>query len=572
VSFKYAGSNFTLREKLEEYADTTFAKYDLILPSPKSVKGLGSLKLVKEDRGLPLIIRPSGRDAVSETALNLFEENVRSNLNVDENLIKNNRLVTDNVWEEQIQSQRIIFCLGKNVFENQYREKLPYYRIKGRKQGYFIYSVPDHPNIVFISGNTPMGLYNGVLTAIQLLEKKRGFFHNADIIDYPDNDIRSFMLSGTNTGAKEAKKFSRFKINSFYLPAERIGDDTLTSFPLLKNLSSVSDINLYSCPVKAGSGNSTTISVSSLLNNDAGIFDGYLYMSENIPSTGRKSVYDGYVPDLSDKDRNAFGRIAASVNNNANLQFLPPCHNNQLMDYSRGLSENYLAGLPEYLPGDASVIWTGNADISGNIDEADVFRFVPYFGKQRSIFLDNQMIFTDLDYLMTEEDSTNSNLIITNGLFYPYKESLKKQLRHHFNHIIIHSDANDLFDDIRLTTAAEYMWNSNRYDPELILFKILVTRFGVENAKTLVQLNEIYVNMLPELRNIMDVRNVNKQFKQIDLMLEGYDEIRAKVTDKRMHEIMKIFDTNVASIKRNVAKMKKDIQSANETKKTEKTE
>ena len=64
---------------------------------------------------------------------------------------------------------------------------------------------------------------------------------------------------------------------------------------------------------------------------------------------------------------------------------------------------------------------------------------------------------------------------------------------------------------VRLATAADFMWNAKQYSAELSLWKVLLTRYGAENARSLIMYAEKYSLMLEillKLRlNIQVARN-----------------------------------------------------------------
>ena len=576
VSFKYSDNNLTIKEKLSRYKDKIPTKYDLLIPSPKEVKGLESLKLIKDNK-LPVIVKPAVNDELSSDAINRLEKSIRENLETD-----NSQQIVSNTLpdDKTIDSGRLIFCLGKNELHDKYKDHLPYEKILGKSQGYFISTISDLPNVVFISGNTSAGIYYGVLTAIQLFDKERELFYNANIIDYPDCSRRSVMISGMSGDMHELTELDKLKINSYYLPYDNVRSNYQKTIPKLRELSEISRINLFSEPyfptmfsdsLESDTCNPDEIRVieqddltgiARYINSNNGLFDGFLYMARDIPPLHNCSKTEEKEHDVNDYHYDFFMRIYSSVlDKNLEMSFLPSYCNNQLMDLSYGAARLYYKNLTASFPSHSSLIWAGNAKTSGNIDEAEIYRIKSLLNKSiKLVFLDNSFIDKDLNTLLASDDSANVNLVLVNGLIYPYKPGLDNTLIRHFSYPIVNTITKDKFDLIRSATVAEYFWNKRSYNPDKTLYKILVSYYGHKGAQDLIRLNDLYLNMKLEMRNLEKQKNVNKQFKQIELMLGNYRNIRVTINDSRMKEILIVFDKYINEIERNLSILKKHVK------------
>jgi hypothetical protein len=80
---------------------------------------------------------------------------------------------------------------------------------------------------------------------------------------------------------------------------------------------------------------------------------------------------------------------------------------------------------------------------------------------------------------------------------------------------------------IRIATAADYMWNTRTYDPDLSLWKVLVSRYGREAAMNLYQFNESYMTLFGSLTALKNDSGNQRYARQIKDQLEVMQETLA---------------------------------------------
>jgi hypothetical protein len=93
--------------------------------------------------------------------------------------------------------------------------------------------------------------------------------------------------------------------------------------------------------------------------------------------------------------------------------------------------------------------------------------------------------------------------------------------------IIINSPLDSELMRIRLATAADYMWNTLTYDPDLSLWKVLVSHYGREAAMNLYHFNESYMTLFGFLATLKTGTGHQRQARMIKNKLEVMQETLA---------------------------------------------
>ena len=88
---------------------------------------------------------------------------------------------------------------------------------------------------------------------------------------------------------------------------------------------------------------------------------------------------------------------------------------------------------------------------------------------------------------------------------------------------------NTVFDRIRLQTASDFFWNPTNYDPDLSLYRALVSEFGEQTTQDLVYFNDYYFKLKSELILAEESKNINKHQRRIITCLAGLKEYRDKI-------------------------------------------
>ena len=89
----------------------------------------------------------------------------------------------------------LIFSIGTTFLTQQYHNELPYPSIANKEKGYFIHSINDQNNIILIDATTSQGIVYAIRSCIQLFDRDKLVFHNANIIDYPALEHYSVITS-----------------------------------------------------------------------------------------------------------------------------------------------------------------------------------------------------------------------------------------------------------------------------------------------------------------------------------------------------------------------------------------
>jgi hypothetical protein len=90
--------------------------------------------------------------------------------------------------------------------------------------------------------------------------------------------------------------------------------------------------------------------------------------------------------------------------------------------------------------------------------------------------------------------------------------------------IIINSPLDSELMKIRIATAADYLWNTRTYDPDLSLWKVLVSRYGREVGMNLYRFNESYMNLIGSLTALKNDSGNQRYARQIKHQLEIMQE------------------------------------------------
>ncbi|RLD64869.1 MAG: hypothetical protein DRI98_15210 [Bacteroidetes bacterium] len=83
---------------------------------------------------------------------------------------------------------------------------------------------------------------------------------------------------------------------------------------------------------------------------------------------------------------------------------------------------------------------------------------------------------------------------------------------------------------IKYATFADFAWNTDGYDPDMSLFRVLVSEFGKEGALELLQFNDAYyelVSVWSEIRNGKENAKKEHQYKITEAQIaQGVKSIR----------------------------------------------
>lgn len=501
VNFRYTKWNFTTLERLSQYFDTTLSKSDLIVPQPVKVDIMGSVIYYRPyyKESFPVILIPSSPDKITLSAARVFEKRIKEYLifiaGVDSenipNLIKRGRLAETN-------NASIVFSLGSNSLFNKFRYKLPLNEIQGEKQGFFIHSIDDQVNTVFLYGNSPRANYYAVQAALQLFDSKSLLYHNANVIDYPFRDERSLLITGLNDySINFLNSTNKTRFSNVYLPAK--------SGKIKQVISDYNDKGFFSkCLYLNLNSKSKTIEIEFLNNliiNYQGKIKGIaLLLNSPVIKEINLDAAVNYSNTICRKKPENFNFIKSIARSSAvPIEFMPCYSSNEHVCSNCSYFDLTTSGVFNYFKNkNISCIWSGYGFQSWRIDEADLLMFEKYCSCPIT-FLDFTMYPKDRNMGYFAYDSLFPHKLLTSSLFEPYENEIVPEVYNKMEKIILVYNVSNVFDKIRLQTASDFLWNPVSYDADLSLYKALVSEFGIERVQDILKFNDLYFKIKAEL-------------------------------------------------------------------------
>jgi hypothetical protein len=493
VTFSYNDHNFSVGEKMSPYTDTVFPSYQAIIPEPKHYSVMESVVFRTSDAQQgkqPLIIIPDNADPLILKAAALiqsaFHESIRGKAGWKDPFI---RVVKDTFPIQNPQS-KLILNLGTTRLFARYHDFLPIKDINPYQQGYFIYATPEMPNLVFLGGNNPVGIYYAALTLIQMIDKKQPVFHNARIIDYPDIAHRYFALKDlTGEGRRLQLAFAdeliRYKFNgAFY------GNNTSDSARSFTALSSQDQ------PLPYGGDLFKT-----------GSIPGYRIPSDSTLTYSFPVDFTAVDCKLF-PDSHDFPKYLVQESPVLPYLIIPPAFNNQLLD-----NMEYQMIIPA-VSDQIRCLYSGCSFFSVNTDDADIERFITITGS-KPVFMDNSMQMDTPWGLYGGNIPYYPGKIRLFNIFEPYGNA---EIREHFSKLdtslfFINKYAETEIDIIRLATAADFLWNSGSYSKNLSLWKVLQSRYGAVVSRELIRYADHYGLLLEMIVKLSEKEQTSRNLK-----------------------------------------------------------
>jgi hypothetical protein len=573
VDLHFTASNFTPLERLSSIIDSSYAKQDLIIPTPKQVKKLESVLVFKPGEGketLPKIIVPASCGNETHLAATLILEKVQQILKkagADENYISAIQLQST-VTSGELRDSRLVLSIGKNILYEKYYGILPVKSIMDREQGYFVYTSNDFPNVLFLAGNNPPGDYYAAATVTQLFDNQFPVLYKARIIDYPDIQQRFYYIHAwqqqneINGNFNTIHKLLPYKLNGAYIGVNLNSPvqyylNTLESFS-----KPFSQSELFHLIQFIGPDYTDNFSINIRETGDTIKTITYLKDAEKIIQklivTGHRSHSLGIAiapsflsPHDTTMEYNLTEILAltdnfkaekklmmnlqkfiASVCKEQKLEYCIPWYNNELVDFSLGYADVLLASMMEDMDVNTSFLWSGSSFYTQYTDAADIYRFSNLLGNP-PVLLDNSLL-------------TNSKVTGYDGLvpYYPGKLRLYNVFEPfcnsdlfyykdilNTNRVFINQVVNSELEEIKMLSALDFYWNMEAYDPDLSLWKILVSRYGYALAKELVDFGDACSNVMEINLRIQKKNQLNKNYRNgvsaFPLLQEHLDNITA---------------------------------------------
>jgi hypothetical protein len=589
VDFRYTKSNFTSLERMKYLTDTIFSKHKVIIPAPKEIKKYESIIYYEpgdDSKSLPKILVPENISIETGNAAQLLkyklESLYKSLSNGKINYFKIR--IVNRLSADDLNSSRLIFSIGKNILYNRFREILPVNDIKNKSQAYFIYTNSDISNLIFLAGNRPIGDFYAATTAIQLFDSKKFIFHNAKIIDYPDFENRYYNLSVKDRIVDIFKNISYtdeltyYKINGAYLSVDWSVDSIKykqitesisskytnsdifnykillapeTFFDYLTYKSGLNTENEYISIIRINRSKLERICNTGFSNGASGI----VYVpSFVIPA--QISICKGKRPDYF-KISNALSRNVTTISNilyneyaGKDFGILLPWYNNSLIDDSRGNAEVLLERIISRFPDNIFYFWTGNSGYSLKSDNADLER-MKYYLKKTPVYWDNSVSTIRRNINMPEYYSHYPGKVRLYNMFEPYDNNNIELIVENIDkeQIFFNGTVNSELDLIKFATVADFSWNTKTYDPDLSLWKILLSRYGLEASKVLIFINDEYSSLKEIIINLNSsgisqklvkrgesiINNLNTELKKLATILGESHPLTVELRNRTEH-------------------------------------
>ncbi len=184
-----------------------------------------------------------------------------------------------------------------------------------------------------------------------------------------------------------------------------------------------------------------------------------------------------------------------NTNNAPSIYFSPPWNNLSYINKSRGRAAQYFQDLRNRSPESIHYLWSGNANKSYAFDGVDIHRIKKIMGEQ-PILLDNTFFNPPDSLSINRFHKSYPGKVRLCNLFEPYDlispESYDEQKE---TERIMNSSLQSPVEMIRLMTAGAYLWNTEDYNSDFVLWNILVSEYNKKIAKELISFNDYFYNL-----------------------------------------------------------------------------
>jgi hypothetical protein len=524
-----------------------------------------------EEQIIPRILLPPGTDKTFMTILGNFNNSVFAGSFPGDN--KTNLLSGFN--PDELEEKGLIFSLGNNSLSNQFVDQLSFDELQNLEQAYFIERLQQFDNVIFVGYSDLEGLQHALHTLEQLFDLNENLYHHYDIIDYPDYQRRGAVIPTVpeeydpGDFEKAFRALNQFGINTWVYEPGTVepGSDKLFSslqdwsginvkgemFPYVRKGISLEKLKIPDFPSDFRESEEKELSLyknqilesadelySSIQrlnssNTDLMIFsDRTLWESMNFSSTGAFL--------LNNQNFNKFmfyRNLFSKALSDYDLDKLPESY---LIPFYQGLSrkENLYYDIYSDAIADSmvnqwftTVLWSGAVKNASLIDPMDLYGIK---GTPDISLLDYSLSYQTGSKYFGNFYSLYPGKALTGVLFKPYNTRITGVDPEDFNSEVL-LKINDFSEGtrIRLSTAADYFWNTSAYDPAISLWKTLIYYFGKEVAIELVVFNDLYFKLLSISLNMELNGYSQKHEKQAsELIIElnsNWDNIQSMLAD-----------------------------------------
>ncbi len=567
VDFRYSSRNFTSLEKSEAFFDTSFSAVDMLLPTPKIAEGMDPLTYHypgTDSLPYPVIIVPQRAPRQTMAAARLIKARLDMLfVRLYGDAYHSQVVINSGSPDPLLRKGGLVFKIGSDQVSGRRIPDSSLAEITGLGQAYIIEPDSLYPNLVFLAGSDPEGDYYAAVTAAKLLDESRYIYYQSRIVDYPDIPQRAFLISAVTAASDEwaygsnLSEMLLLKMNWGYLDyyqSRNMWETTGTAY--LRGIREIGTeagkngmiqlahmVNPYAFlpastrldSIDPGlkdrwmhSSSSSYFKLRSRLKAglEAGASTLVLCTNDHLPYQGENHLgYSLY----AERDQQTYINLQAAhlemitrlgespgIGGSVNIEFIPPWYATEQVDQSRGQGEQYLRDLTAQLPDQVSILWSGPSRQSCSVDEADYFRY-RLLTRKDLVLWDNSL--NALPDLLSDTSLSvrHSLKLRTLNVFEPYQVRFTGPTLpgNQTGKIIINSPLDSELMKIRIATAADYLWNTKTYDPDLSLWKVLVTRYGREAAMNLYLFNESYMTLIGSLTTLKHGTGNQRSARQI---------------------------------------------------------
>ncbi len=489
VDFRYTRYNFTALERIAPYFDTTLSKQTLVLPEPQKMEVLQSLTYYRPfyEDNFPIIIIPAQCDERTLEAAGLLEKKIKQLIHQHTELEEKDipGLIHRSVRSFEL-GGALIFSIGTTFLTQQYHNELPYPSIANKEKGYFIHSINDQNNIILIDATTSQGIVYAIRSCIQLFDRDKLVFHNANIIDYPALEHYSLLFIHPDSAHADRRMAANTRFEEVYLPASSY----------ISRCSAEGDNYCTSVYTDAIGGEIRPADVSCIRSAYRGCKN-WLYFDRSME------------PPLPE--------VMATLSS-------VRCGQGLNADPEKGSFELTLADEDGSTPAPRKV-WTASGFQTWKLDVAEWLSYSNTHGSA-PVFADFSLLARSECMGYFAQDSAWPYKLKTACLFDPFSNQILPELYGHFNKVIVVSEGNSVWDQIRLQTASDFFWNPGAYNPDLSVYRALVNQFGSETAWNLLHFNHYYFKLRAEII-LASTHRANKYTRRVEEFLnqvKGYQE------------------------------------------------
>ncbi len=565
VSLKYTRYNFTLAERLNQFVQKDYHPAELVIPKPKHIEPKTTISYFDKEKpeSKPAIMLPEKPDALSLEAAKLLRQKLMESIssitgkNVDIPILEQNTPISQENFS-------LVFAIGISPGDNQAVPGKEKTTVKNNQQGYFITRLNDTSNVVFLKGKQPIGNFYAVNTINQLISDSVCKYHHTEIADSPDYSKRAVVTkTGHSTISEFEHVFDKLKLSHLFLDVE-INEENKQLFqkwnkkiahktPAIKKGIALRPSTIDLKNEMHGSINKAFDypEIKQFINNtyEKGVKE-YLILLNDIEedTVTTNNKFDGQrvnqnnmlYRSLCDIHTELIEQVYNWIPEQTKLYLKPVWNSTDMINQSHGRGEIYLNELFRKIPGKVQFLWSGATKNPGIVDNIEMYHIEKMIGKTPVFFCNNiNPLFNDeLSFTLP----INSPKLRMHSLFKNFVIQLPDNFFKNSGEgsFFAHIDLRELtpIKKIQLSTLANYLWNSENYNPDESLYISLIKTFGKENTINLIEFNQLYMGLyelcLRNKNQAMRRKNMKTAEEYIQKMNVLTDQFEQKMENDKM--------------------------------------